>query len=147
MLTLVLIINIAFLMLTIIFSIKLRSDFENLKNKNDKKGADDELKIRLLGLEERINSLEEELKKLETKNIDQKQAKSIELNQKNDIINTPRVSEKNGELDKKANIPKLTQSLIINLFNQGKKEEEIANLLGLSFEEVKLILMVSQKGK
>lgn len=142
MLTTVLILNIIFLILTIIFSIKVRSELESLK-KYDRKKEDDELKMRLIGLEERINSFEEELKKIEAKNIERKQTELI--SQKNDNIS--RTSEKNGDLEKKTNILKPAQSLIIDLFNQGKKEEEIANLLGLSFEEVKLILMVSQKGK
>lgn len=154
MLTVILMLNVFFLILTIIFAIKVRSDFENFKKGGERK-EDDEIKLRLLGIEERISSLEEELKNSEQKrielkinhknnqsspNIPAKVAKSEnEQNEKNE-------QNENVEAERKTCMPKLTQSMIISLFREGKKEEEIANLLGLSFEEVKLILTVLQKG-
>ncbi|MCS7213651.1 MAG: hypothetical protein NZ927_05475 [Candidatus Calescibacterium sp.] len=162
MLTFILVLNIVFLIITIVFAIKTRADIENAKSQKNKIPDEiDEMKIKLMGLEERINLLEQEVKYLSSKLVEkkfqsetsngnakytsQKVSFNYRLDQQEEREDTNYTQTK-YEQNKKTDVESI-QNMIINLFNQGKKEDEIANLLGLSFEEVKLTLMVLEKGR
>jgi chromosome segregation ATPase len=176
--------NLVFLILMIIFGIKLRADFQTLKKQipsnttentdikdllNKIKELTEKLAIiegKILSCEEKIVSVEFENKelrerlgeiigtvkeKLEQMNHLSKELKEIreklillensasppknnvekEYNVKNEI------KEEESESSKKA-------KLVIKYAQEGKTEEEIAKLTGLSYEEVKLMLKIKK---
>lgn len=137
MLTFILILNILFLILSVIFFIKTRGDIEEVK-KSKNIAELDEISMRVLALEERVSSLEKELREKELSELRKPEIKSETKQNTKESIRTPPDSSPSH----RSKPAKTTENLIIDLINQGKKEEEIANITGKSVEEIKLMLKI-----
>lgn len=191
MLSLILILDILFLIITVLFFIKMRMDLDTMKlkskdfNKDKKYGEElEELKARLLGLEERIGSVEQDIsdlsklvshmayredrnKDLSAKDVDERRSSkninNYELCNHNPsaFTKTPKISGFHAGMGSEDSQVSSSQSasnedrvsrvglhdVIMTLFRQGKKEDEIAGILGISLEEVKLTLRVSERAR
>ena len=213
-----LIANLVFLLLMIIFALKLRSDFEELKKKVEKhdeqkswksipshqeelsktKEEINEMKFRIVALEDKVVSLEYDTKEIHEKigvlsekikgnekKTDTKEEESVEkpkesiphttqnleklsngdiLRNKEKLIDTHKKEsvdianshskienyDKTNTQDKVSihsgtNIHRNLKEAVIFYAQKGMKEEEIAKKLGITYEEVKLILFMMKK--
>jgi len=198
-----LIANFAFLLIMIVFAIKLRADLEELKRKLEKSKEDkqkgikeeeeiNEVKFKILALEEKVASAEYDIKEIyekigilsekiqeirkseEAKSKDgEEKRKKIEYENsygggKDNLIGEEITTKKREreEAHKLINlnpperdnitsnpqngnniesIRKDIRDLVILYSQKGIKEEEIAKKLGITYEEVKLILSFYKK--
>ena len=181
--------NLVFLILMIIFDLKMRSDFEELKKKVEKQEENEgwkntsnqsaelskakeeinEIKFRVVALEDKVVSLEYDTKeirekigvlsekiesrKTEKKIHDTKEEKTDKKTEENGkhIIQTvvrpesiPKMSG-NEKITGISNIRENLKDVVIFYAQKGMKEEEIAKKLGITYEEVKLILFMMKK--
>ncbi len=160
--------NIIFLILIIAFAIKMRLDFEELKKNQGKQERNSdlerkfaELEGRLITLEDKILSLEydtkelrEKIAELKTVITDIKEKASSFIKSKSEREVKPEVVQdfsshlkvdKFGGNQNMKNYQATSDidGLVLKYAEEGKTEEEIANILGLSYEEIKIILRMN----
>ncbi len=174
--------NLIFLILMIIFGIKLRADFQTLKKQmsSDTKENNDikdlitkirELTEKLAIIDGKILSCEEKIVAVEFENKELRErlgeiigTVKEKLEQMNHISKEMKeIREKLIVLEASLSIPKMEKEynvkdeieeeesdsskkakLVIKYAQEGKTEEEIAKLTGLSYEEVKLMLKIKK---
>jgi small-conductance mechanosensitive channel len=169
--------NLIFLILMIIFAIKMRADFQELKKqileKDNKEGKDagkisdlkekiEQIEIKTISHEERITSLEFDTKEIRERigqlsQISSENKEKINLLEK--VLASSKIKQNENEKEKYVgkehmekkekdaeadNLKKL--DMVLKYAHEGKTEEEIAKFTGLSYEEVKLILKIKNKG-
>ncbi len=174
--------NLIFLILMIIFGIKLRTDFQTLKKQissntpenNDVKDLINKIKElteklaiidgKILSCEEKIVSVEFENKELRerlgeiigtvkekleqmnhlSKEMKELREKLIVLENSISIPNTEKEYNVKNEIEEGGSDSYKKAKLVIKYAQEGKTEEEIAKLTGLSYEEVKLMLKIKK---
>lgn len=138
-----LIANLIFLIMIILFAIKIRLDFENLKKKiYEQSDICKEMKIKSISDEERISAIEGDIKRLEEKiSTIRYEVGKIKLHYSGHQILKTTEYQRSEEAQKIRPVDEGDMKIRIRkLLEEGKTPDEVQRALGVSYEEVKLVL-------
>ncbi len=147
-----LIANLFFLVMIILFAVKIRLDFENLKKKfSEQSDVCKEMKIKSISDEERISSIESDIKSLDGRiSAIHQEVEKIKLyyfNQRS--LKTDDYHKSSASQIMRATYSTIDgedmKSKIRKLLQEGKTPDEVQKTLGVSYEEIKLVLNLMNK--